>query len=327
MSLGQEGVDTLTTFYWHGAWWVAGEFCSRQEQEEPDWKDPHLGALLGKEKSVIYKRRTSARNKGGPTLKDSELVGKYVRQSGIPLGARNTPAKTLVCTGSEPTTISLQSVDTLLVLMRQYANLEKVEDLAFDSYSIARADVKRIFEAYHRMRKETGFLDFEPDEYRPAGQKLTDVFLGEKKRRKLLALVEKYLGSSDLNALSCKQIITGWCETFNPPTRVLLSHSTDEFFTQVSWLFALGYERRNICVLINKDDASLKQMLSEKAHSVIVRRRLARVFDSRKPLEIGIEINAAASLPNNSEFHRAMFALACCSAAGIQWFSTPKLRT
>jgi len=321
MSLGQEGVGTLTNFYWHGAWWVAGEHCCRQDQLEANWKDAHIGALLGKEKSVIYKRRTAVRKQGETALSDSKLVRQYVQQDGQPLIAQHSPTKTLVRAENEFKTFSLQSVDTLLVLIRQDSEEQKVEDLAYESYSIARSDTTKVLEAYHKVREETEFLDFEPDKFHSAGRQSPDVFLGEIRRRKLLASIEVYLGKSDLNVQTSSVIIEKWRKTFNWRTPTLPSHSVEEFSTQVLWLTALGYEKRNIRVICNSNEEGLKQQLRANSDSVIYRRKLARISDSRRPLEIGIEIHLAGSLPNNVEFHRVIFSVACCFTALLSWFS------
>jgi hypothetical protein len=320
MSLGQEGVETLSTVYWHGAWWVAGEYCSRQEFNEPSWKDKQLGALLGKHPSVISKRRASLKIKSDCRVNDSQVVSQYVDQSTNPLVAQYSAKSEICATSHDTVPFSLQTADILLVLMRQYADSAEVADIAFSSYSVNRDDANRFISGYESVRRPTGFNDFEPDEYRQDQKSLTDVFLGETRRRNLLAGIEQQL-SSPSGLSECKKLVSQWCDTINHKAPLLISHSGDEFKTHIAWLERLGYQKRNFQVTCNSKDAALGQVLVERAASILTRKNLSRMHDSRNPVEIGIELSLAGPMPNNAEFHRVMFALACCSSAGLHLFA------
>ena len=146
------------------------------------------------------------------------------------------------------------------------------------------------------------------------------MFLGETRRRNLLAGIEQQL-SSPSGLSECKKLVSQWCDTINHKAPLLISHSGDEFKTHIAWLERLGYQKRNFQVTCNSKDAALGQVLVERAASILTRKNLSRMHDSRNPVEIGIELSLAGPMPNNAEFHRVMFALACCSSAGLHLFA------
>lgn len=320
--MGQSGTGTLSTSYWHGAWWVASEYCGREALKSP-WTSRVMGALLGVESSGFRKRLPSLTDNG--SAKDGTrcavAVETYVRDSQVALLADDSSIDTHNTEELETaSTLPAQKMlDGLLMLRRhQGGDFSELARSAESALHVSGNEASMFYEGYTEVGSATEFLDFEPASLREGEFKTLRVDGGQARRRRLLDLIFEQMKTSEEFAKTTNSVVRDWTAEVNGKRPLLVSRGVNDLKRHINWLVELGYEPSNLrlhCFKFQEEQWREVQALDLPMKTAT--HRLSRSFKIGYLAEYGIEVVQSRTLPNLRELQRVLFALACASAAGL----------
>ncbi len=321
MWMAHRGHETVAVKYWHGAWWVIGEYCARQSMND-DLPPAVFAAFEGVDRAIIVRRMAQADAKVSRRERLAGAVRAGVERSGIEalVPKNSVAARALTSSSTAPmvsspvvaTDLSLSLVDILLILRRRYSeDFDKVAARCASDLALHVDQISRFFAAYGEVGSMTQMFDFEPDDVRSGRDAMLGVDGGHPRRCELLARIEGLASESEDYRVATAAIARDWKASVSAKQPRLISRSPEGLRTHVRWLVDAGYDPSEIEVACHAVPEALLPQVKELGVSTLVadrhHTRMARI-GSRQ--EFGISIAGARKLPNGRDFQRVLLGLA-----------------
>ena len=322
--MGHSGHGTLSQTYWHGAWWVAGEICSREALQQP-WKSEAIGALMGVTGAALRKRFPPRKDGKRETdaIRTANAIAGIVQGMELPelkldqaLESKQGEAK---AQQSERPVVSVLDA----MLMQRRLGKEDLPDIpaaAAERLCVPLQQAKSFYAAYEEVGSSTSMLDFEPDVLRPVAFNALDVDSGADRRDLLLAMVVERMAADKKFALATLEFLSEWQREVDGDHLApkVVSRSIDRLRQQVNFFKLLNYNIENLRAwFYAANSEQVEECVKIVPNAEPSNVRLSRANKIGQPTEYGLVVSDSRRLPDGRDLHRVLLALACAVAAGL----------
>jgi site-specific recombinase XerD len=324
MWLGQAGVTTLARTYWHGAWWVSGEYCEREARRIP-WRSATMGALLGVTDAAfrlrLPKRMDGARATDGNRTAAAmqAIVRALTVKNLVERMAVDRPDDVAPEPAAERPAVLV--LDALLMARRNSdEDLTSLGESAAGRLAVPRTEAEAFFKAYEDVGSSTAMFDFEPDDLRPQPYTAMDVYAGADLRDGLLASAVQQMLGDKAWARSMKAFLQDWQAEVDgaAPNPRMVSRRLDQLRQHLHALKQMGYAAHELVLHVyaaTPDDIDTCRALVQQV--VVSDTKLSRASRIGVRVEFGLEVAAGRGLPIGRDWHRVMLGLAVAGRAGL----------